>query len=75
MGIGNNIIHLFFACQADQSGTIVEIIAEDGKPVSVDMVFIFPFLIHFHFDDTSLNLVLLLFCHLFSLQPLLVIQP
>lgn len=25
-------------CQADQSGTITEIIAEDAKPVSVDTV-------------------------------------
>jgi len=27
--------------QADQSGTIVEIVAEDAKPVSVDTVSIF----------------------------------
>lgn len=34
--------------QADQSGTIVEIVAEDGKPVSIDTV---------SFSDKSLTLI------------------
>lgn len=29
--------------QADQSGTVVEILADDGKPVSVDTVILLPF--------------------------------
>lgn len=33
--------------QADQSGTVVEILAEDGKPVSIDMVFLISLLCRF----------------------------
>ena len=32
------VTRIYTNFQADQSGTIVEIIAEDGKPVSVDTV-------------------------------------
>ena len=35
-----------FALQADQSGTIAEILMEDGKPVSIDTVFSLSTLTH-----------------------------
>ena len=35
-----------FAPQADQSGTIAEILMEDGKPVSIDTVFSLSTLTH-----------------------------
>lgn len=41
---------MLFLVQADQSGTVTEILAEDGKPVSVDTV-ISPFISLRHKDN------------------------
>ncbi|MBA0777989.1 hypothetical protein Gotri_005925 [Gossypium trilobum] len=43
-GLGWTEIVALWGPVADQSGTIVEILAEDGKAVSVDMVSILDFL-------------------------------
>lgn len=41
---------LYVQLQADQSGTIAEILAEDGKPVSVDTVLSLNHLISYRYE-------------------------
>lgn len=50
------ILYVWCVCgivQADQSGTVVEILGEDGKPVSVDTVSLLLFYTHHSFIFNS----------------------
>lgn len=60
----------FMAFQADQSGTVAEVVAEDGKPVSVDTVLS----LSFPLSIQSFCIISLTECLCF-MQPLFVIVP
>lgn len=49
---------LYVQLQADQSGTIAEILAEDGKPVSVDTVLYLNHLISYRYELSNIFLPL-----------------